>query len=58
MSLAGPRQSVLETLVVGAVTLRGPQQGQQAPHGHLVVKDTLARVKSSVSHLTAEESLK
>ena len=50
VALTWPRQAVLETLVVGAGGLGGPQQRQQPPHRHLVVENAFARIKASVCH--------
>ena len=47
------RQTVLKALVVCAGGLGGAQQGEQPPHGHLVVEDALARVETSVCHSDA-----
>jgi len=50
IALSRAWKTILQTLVVSAVTLRRPQERQQPPHGHLMVEDALTGVKS-VCHL-------
>jgi len=49
-SLSWAGKTILQALLVSAVALRGPQQGEEPPHGHLMVEDALTRIKS-VCHL-------
>lgn len=41
----------LYALIVGAVGLALPEEGEEPPHGHLVVEDALAGVEAAVRHL-------
>ena len=50
IALSWTRKTVLQALIVSAVTLRAPQQRQKPPHGHLMVEDALTGIKS-VCHI-------
>jgi len=44
-------QVAIRALVVGAVGLGLPEEGEEPPHGHLVVEDAFAGVEAAVRHL-------
>lgn len=50
VAVRGSRKAILDALIVGAVGLGLPQERQEPSHGHLMVEDAFARIKTVVTH--------